>query len=198
MTEEDRKKRQRIADKKSYEKHKESRREKTKKWRQANPEKVAAQKKRSYERNKEKLREKNKKLYEDNKDRYNANKKQYVQENKELYQQRWRDYYLRNKDEKLAYAKQYREANSEKVAYNNSRRRAKTRIKDELTEFVFQEAKKLCKEREKITGFKWHVDHIVPLQHKDACGLHIAANFQVVPAEWNHSKRNKNFDEYFG
>jgi hypothetical protein len=68
----------------------------------------------------------------------------------------------------------------------------------ELDKFVFDEAAKLCIEREKHTKLKWHIDHIIPLHHKDACGLHVAANFQVVPASWNLIKRNKNMDIYFG
>lgn len=66
----------------------------------------------------------------------------------------------------------------------------------EFDTLVFEEAIKLCKLREVATGFKWNVDHIVPLNHKIACGLHVAANFQVVPASWNFQKRNTNMNTY--
>lgn len=66
----------------------------------------------------------------------------------------------------------------------------------EFDTFVFEEAQGLCALREAATGFKWNVDHIVPLNHKRACGLHVADNFQVVPASWNFKKRNTNMNTY--
>lgn len=66
----------------------------------------------------------------------------------------------------------------------------------ELDEFAFEEAINLCKLREQATGFSWHVDHTVPLNHRQASGLHVAANFQVVPAWWNFQKKNTNMDEF--
>ena len=68
----------------------------------------------------------------------------------------------------------------------------------ELDQFVFDEASKLKELRKKATGFDWHIDHIVPLNHKNACGLHNAYNFQVVPAKWNLTKRHSNMNKYFG
>jgi hypothetical protein len=47
------------------------------------------------------------------------------------------------------------------------------------------------------TCFKWHIDHIVPMMHKKACGLNSANNLQVVPASWNIRKGNRNMDTYF-
>ncbi len=68
----------------------------------------------------------------------------------------------------------------------------------ELDQFVFNEAVELRELRKKSTGFDWHVDHIIPLNHKNVCGLHNAYNFQVVPAKWNLKKRNANMNKYFG
>jgi hypothetical protein len=66
----------------------------------------------------------------------------------------------------------------------------------ELDEFAFEEAVNLCKLREQATGLAWHVDHTVPLNHRKASGLHVAANFQVVPGWWNIKKQNRNMDEF--
>ena len=83
-----------------------------------------------------------------------------------------------------------------KYAYKR-RRLEENMFVNELDEFVFEEAAKLCKQREQLTGFKWHIDHIVPLMHKEACGLNSAFNLQVVPASWNVKKGNRNMNTYF-
>jgi hypothetical protein len=57
--------------------------------------------------------------------------------------------------------------------------------------FFLQEAYALAKEREKIFGFKWEVDHIFPLNSKLICGLHVPQNLRVVPHVVNRSKGNK-------
>jgi hypothetical protein len=89
-----------------------------------------------------------------------------------------------------------RKASSLKYAYKR-RRLAEKMFQSELDLFVFKEASKLCQLREQATGFKWHIDHIVPMMHKQASGLNTAANLQVVPALWNVRKGNRNMDTYF-
>lgn len=57
--------------------------------------------------------------------------------------------------------------------------------------FFISEAYHLAKLRTQKFGFKWHVDHIVPLRSKIVCGLHVEHNLQVIPAIENLRKHNR-------
>lgn len=42
----------------------------------------------------------------------------------------------------------------------------------------------------KVSGQRYHVDHVVPLQGKYVCGLHVPWNLGVLPDDLNIAKRN--------
>lgn len=93
-------------------------------------------------------------------------------------------------------AAKYKKNNADKVNYRTQRRRA---LKAQacpswLTEwdcFVIQEYYYKAKCLEELTGIKWHVDHIHPLNSTVLCGLHVPWNLQLLPAVINMSKGNR-------
>lgn len=85
------------------------------------------------------------------------------------------------------------EGKAEQLRIRNERIEALKRatMMDELDLLVREEAKALCKHREKETGIKWDPDHMLPLRAKTVSGLDCALNIQVIPAKLNRSKKNK-------
>ena len=81
----------------------------------------------------------------------------------------------------------------EKMATKAAQRRAikKQAIPLWANDFFIEEIYDLANRRTKVMGFKWHVDHIVPLQHPLVCGLHCEQNLRVIPAVENLKKHNK-------
>lgn len=125
------------------------------------------------------------------------------------YQQRRADYHethrnrlnaLRNArnalpDARAAKAQIKRDLRHIYTAYEHKRRaqalRAVPAWFGEFDNFVMNESIELCRLRAKATGVEWHLDHMIPLLARAACGLHCAANVQVIPERLNRRKNNK-------
>jgi hypothetical protein len=57
--------------------------------------------------------------------------------------------------------------------------------------FYINEIYSHAKLKSKLLNIDFHVDHIIPLQGVNVCGLHIESNLQIIPKQDNLSKGNK-------
>lgn len=92
--------------------------------------------------------------------------------------------------------KEYYQSNKEVFFSNNAKRRAKAlkATPDWLNgehKAHIKRTYKLASLMKEITGVEYHVDHIVPLNGINLCGLHVPWNLQVLRADLNLSKSNK-------
>jgi hypothetical protein len=129
---------------------------------------------------------------------------QYYEANKTELKSLSKEYYELNKDKlkpkRRKYNKSYRKSNLARMAAKSAKRRA---IKLQatpiwLTEQHVKEIEEFYKQSQllkSITGEEHHVDHIIPLQGKNVCGLHVPWNLQVITAKENLSKYNKILQE---
>lgn len=90
--------------------------EQKRKWRKANPEKVAEHQRKWQKANKEKVAEYNRKWQKANKEEVAEQQRKYYEANKEKVAEQKRKYYIANRDRFSAHGLMYREANKEKVA----------------------------------------------------------------------------------
>lgn len=105
-------------------------------------------------------------------------------------------HYAKNKVKVDSRNRDWARANPEMVRVYKANRKAAELSRtpgwfSEIDEFILVEASSLARQRQHATGFKWEVDHVVPLQGKLVSGLHIGNNLAVVPQVINRSKLNK-------
>ena len=151
--------------------------------------------------NKDYLIEYRKQYYIKNKKERSIKSKIYRENNKELIKQLSHNYHKNNANKISVKKKIYREQNKDKIKitiknwYNKNYHRylvakAKRRalLKQALPKFAdLKKIREIYKDCPK--GF--HVDHIIPLNSKLVCGLHVEWNLQYLPAKDNLSKSNK-------
>ncbi len=129
----------------------------------------------------------------DNKERVSRIKQEWALRNKPRADAIKRASFLRTKPQALARTAAWKRAHPEsRDAENLSRRLAHTNaMPDWANQFFIEEAYRLARLRTKMFGFKWHVDHIIPLRSPLVCGLHTHQNLQVIPAAVNYQKGNR-------
>jgi hypothetical protein len=135
--------------------------------------------------NKDKVKETRRLSYLNNIDNIKEYTKQYYFKNKQTIDKNVRKYRLNNKEKIKEYNKLYR-FNKPHIQIASSAKRRATQLRA-IPIFANPEKIKLIY---KNCPKGYHVDHIVPLQGKNVCGLHVEWNLQYLTAHANHTKSN--------
>ena len=104
-------------------------------------------------------------------------------------------------DNSLKKSKEYNRNNKSKLNAKCSKRRASQKqstpkwSNNWLEKLLVEEQYIIAETISVVTGTKYHVDHIIPLQNSIVCGLHCASNLRVIPAYENITKSNKLIEE---
>ena len=122
----------------------------------------------------------NRAYYEENKESVKLWTREYKKLNSERVKVKNQDYYRRNKHEYLARDAQRRVAKMRATPPWLSEAQ-----KEQIKDFYW-----LARDLKLVSGESYHVDHIVPLQGKNICGLHVPWNLQILPAKVNIAKSN--------
>jgi hypothetical protein len=97
-----------------------------------------------------------------------------------------------NREHTIAYGKAYREQFPEKVRNAATSRRKSVQQATpswanlDLIDFFYGTSQYMTAS----TGYKWSVDHVVPLRGKNVSGLHVHNNLLVMPLTDNMNKGN--------
>lgn len=145
---------------------------------------------------------------EKNKEKLKQSKKEYYIKNKTIISEKAKEYYTKNKEHVIKKSKKYAENNKKKVTsykykyrknnkgiYNHylaKRRSTKLKATPQWADLgkikvLYEKAQELSE----VLGVKMTVDHVIPLQGNNICGLHIWENLQLLEASENFKKSNK-------
>lgn len=149
-----------------------------------------------HEKNRERLREKrhlnrdeiNRKKREWHAKKGHISHKAWRENNKERVREYMAAWEKKNKKHRIEYYKKnihmYQEACRRRQAAQKNATPAWANIKEMVA--FYKQARQLTEK----TGVNHHVDHIIPLQGKNVCGLHVPYNLQVLTATENVRKSN--------
>ena len=136
------------------------------------------------------------KWYKENKESVLSKQKQYGINNSCVRNAKRKQRYQENKQHELKINEKWRKANKALVTFHSVKYRTTKKHRTPLW-LTSQQLNQIATEYElaawctKVTGIKYHVDHIVPLQGKTVSGLHVPWNLQVIPASDNQKKSNR-------
>ena len=153
----------------------------SKAWRDANKDKVYGYYKKWAERNRPKIAKDMREWRAKRSEHVKAWRKKHTENNRERLRQYQRQYREQNRLELNVHA---RVANVKRKKY------VITATPKWANDFFIKEIYHLAALRTKMLGYKWQVDHIVPLRSKLVCGLHVENNMRVIPQKDNQFKSN--------
>lgn len=145
------------------------------------------------EANKEKIAATKRIRYERERDSILAKQKAYAKENAEKIAKAHADWHAKNPSKRKQYNRAWIDRNkthfqSLTAKYRASKYSATPAWAEHAVIGFFYATRAYISEE---TGEMWHVDHVLPLQGKEVCGLHTHTNLRVVPAIVNLRKGNK-------
>lgn len=135
--------------------------------------------------------------YKLNKEKCANNNRKWRKENPGASKEASRKYRERNPGIAAKQTKKWRDKNQYANTVQNAKRRAAKRMAipkwadKKAIAYHYKRAAFLTKER----GFKYCVDHIVPLSSPLVCGLHVQDNLRVVPSGLNLIKSNRSWPD---
>lgn len=115
-----------------------------------------------------------------------ASARRYAAKNREKIRQVFKEWAKNNPDKVRVRAAHWKKQNRAScTALENKRRAGKLNATPEWVDL------KAIKNIYMNCPKGYHVDHIIPLNHPDVCGLHVPWNLQYLPALENIKKSNK-------
>lgn len=126
----------------------------------------------------------------DNRKQISLRQKQYRINNSDKIKKQQREYYYNNKERLLANLKQWNVTNAGSKNAHTAKRKA--RLLNATPKWLTAEQMKQIEDIYKLAYEQGKaVDHIIPLQGKVVCGLHVPWNLQLLSKSENSAKSNR-------
>ncbi len=163
------------------------------KYKMNNPEKVKETLFIYYKNNREKIIESSANYYKNNIEKVKRSQANYKRDNSEKMKEYGAEWRKNNPEKTRNCQSNYRKNNPEKIAKWGVIRKGLFK-KSAVAWRDDDKIKEIYKKRDNLrmeTGEEYHVDHIIPLNHPDVCGLHVEYNLQILIASDNFKKGNR-------